>query len=62
MGYAQKRGNVAAFKPRQTRNKVALQPRYDREIDAEALSELQASIDKKKPSNFQLTAISEPGW
>lgn len=41
---------------------IRQQPNYDTEISEEYLAALKARIDAKKPKDFALSPISEPGW
>jgi len=41
---------------------IRQQPDYDTEVSDEYLEALKARIDAKKPANFALAPISEPGW
>lgn len=41
---------------------IRQQPNYDTEVSEEYLEALAAQVDSRKPANFTLTPISEPGW
>jgi hypothetical protein len=41
---------------------IRQQPDYHTEVSDEYLDALQARLNARKPSNFALTPISEPGW
>ena len=41
---------------------IQQQPDYGTEISDEYLAALKARLDSRKPANFALTPISEPGW
>lgn len=41
---------------------IRQQPDYHTEVSDEYLDALQARLDARKPANFALTPISEPGW
>ena len=66
MGHALKRGQAAAYRPLPRAPRAAKpapeQPRYHTEIDEAYLDRLQREVDERKPSNFNLTPLGEPGW
>ena len=67
MGHALKRGHTAASRLptngiRMAARTTPEQPRYHTEIDDAYLDQMQRRVDEKKPSNFNLTPLGEPGW
>ncbi len=41
---------------------IRLQPDYKSEVSDAYLDALALQVDAKKPANFALTPVSEPGW
>lgn len=41
---------------------IRQQPNYETEVPDEYLEALQDLVDSRKPKNFVLNPISEPGW